>query len=210
MGDYAYNYWQDAEHVRGIWRRTSIDSYLEENPDWEIVIDLDVLSEAEGENWVWKGASGLYPDYNRFLVTLSRGGGDASVTREFDAVSKTFVEGGFFVPEAKASVSWKDENTVWIGTDFGEGSLTSSGYPRLVKEWNAGHRPECGQPGVRGFGGRRVGGSLQYAHPRGPVRYGVPDSCLLQGDLPSVPRGQADQAGHSRGCDPPRVCSRAR
>lgn len=138
MGDYAYNYWQDAEHVRGIWRRTSIDSYLEENPDWEIVIDLDVLSEAEGENWVWKGASGLYPDYNRFLVTLSRGGGDASVTREFDAVSKTFVEGGFFVPEAKASVSWKDENTVWIGTDFGEGSLTSSGYPRLVKEWTRG------------------------------------------------------------------------
>jgi prolyl oligopeptidase len=138
MGDYAYNFWQDAEHVRGIWRRTSIDSYLEENPDWEIVIDLDALAEAEGENWVWKGAGGLYPDYNRFLVTLSRGGGDASVTREFDAVSKTFVEGGFFVPEAKASVSWKDENTVWIGTDFGEGTLTSSGYPRLVKEWTRG------------------------------------------------------------------------
>ena len=76
------------------------------------------------------------------MVTLSRGGGDASVRREFDAVSKTFVEGGFFVPEAKARVAWKDENTLWLGTDFGEGSLTKSGYPRFAKEWRRGTKLE--------------------------------------------------------------------
>jgi len=99
---------------------------------------VDALAEAEGENWVWKGARGLYPDYERFLVTLSRGGGDATVAREFDAVAKAFLPDGFIVPEAKSRVGWMDENTLWIGTDFGEGSLTSSGYPRLVKEWRRG------------------------------------------------------------------------
>ncbi len=137
-GPWAYNFWQDQEHVRGIWRRTSVASYLTDNPEWETVIDLDALAAAEDENWVWKGARGLYPDYRQFLVTLSRGGGDASVTREFDAEKMAFVKDGFFVPEAKAQVSWKDEDTVWIGTDFGEGTLTSSGYPRLVKEWKRG------------------------------------------------------------------------
>lgn len=137
-GAYAYNFWQDKDHVRGIWRRTSLEDYQNESPAWETVIDLDALATAEDENWVWKGASGLYPDYRHFLVTLSRGGGDASVTREFDAETMKFVADGFFVPEAKAQVSWKDANTVWIGTDFGEGSLTSSGYPRLVKEWQRG------------------------------------------------------------------------
>jgi prolyl oligopeptidase len=138
QGAWIYNFWQDSEHVRGIWRRTFMDQYVTESPAWETVLDLDALAEAEGENWVWKGANGLYPDYRRFLITLSRGGGDAAVTREFDATAKAFVTDGFVVPEAKARVSWKDENTLWIGTDFGEGSLTSSGYPRLVKEWRRG------------------------------------------------------------------------
>ena len=136
--DWAYNFWQDEDHVRGIWRRTTVNDYMTESPNWETVLDLDALAEAEDENWVWKGASGLYPEYHRFLITLSRGGGDASVTREFDAVTREFVTDGFFVPEAKASVEWKDENTVWIGTDFGEGTLTESGYPRLVKTWKRG------------------------------------------------------------------------
>ncbi len=136
--DWFYNFWQDADHVRGIWRRTSFDQYMSETPVWETVIDLDALATAEDENWVWKGASGLFPDYGRFLVSLSRGGGDATVTREFDATTKTFVPDGFFVPEAKASVSWKDFDTVWIGTDFGEGTLTDSGYPRQAKEWQRG------------------------------------------------------------------------
>jgi prolyl oligopeptidase len=138
QGAWVYNYWQDKDHVRGIWRRTFLDEYVKESPSWETVLDLDALAESEGENWVWKGANCLQPEYRRCMVTLSRGGGDASVRREFDAVARAFVEGGFFVPEAKARVGWKDENTLWLGTDFGEGSLTKSGYPRIVKEWKRG------------------------------------------------------------------------
>jgi prolyl oligopeptidase len=137
-GAWIYNFWQDAEHVRGIWRRTFLSEYVKESPAWEIVLDLDKLAEAEDENWVWKGASCLAPEHRHCLITLSRGGGDASVRREFDAAAKAFVKDGFFVPEAKARVAWRDENTLWIGTDFGEGSLTTSGYPRLVKKWKRG------------------------------------------------------------------------
>jgi prolyl oligopeptidase len=138
QGAWLYNFWQDAEHVRGLWRRTFLDQYVQAAPVWETVLDVDALAAAEGENWVWQGAEGLPPDYTRYLVTLSRGGGDAAVIREFDAVTKSFVADGFVVPEAKANVSWKDLDTVWIGTDFGAGSLTKSGYPRLVKEWQPG------------------------------------------------------------------------
>jgi len=138
QGAWLYNFWQDAEHVRGVWRRTFLDQYVNDEPAWETVLDLDALAEAEGENWVWKGASFLAPEFRLCMVTLSRGGGDAAVRREFDTVAKAFVPDGFSVPEAKASVSWKDENTLWIGTDFGEGSLTDSGYPRIAKEWKRG------------------------------------------------------------------------
>ncbi|MEZ4387106.1 MAG: prolyl oligopeptidase family serine peptidase [Candidatus Krumholzibacteriia bacterium] len=138
QGAWVYNFWRDAEHVRGLWRRTFLASYLSSEPVWETVIDVDALAAADGENWVWKGAQGLAPDYRRYLVNLSRGGGDAVVVREFDAVGKRWVEGGFAVPEAKSEVRWKDQDTVWIGTDFGAGSLTDSGYPRLVKEWRRG------------------------------------------------------------------------
>ena len=138
QGAWLYNFWQDAEHVRGLWRRTFLDQYVTAEPVWETVLDLDALAEAEGENWVWKGASFLAPEHRLCMITLSRGGGDAAVRREFDTVAKTFVPDGFFVPEAKASVSWKDEDTLWIGTDFGEGSLTDSGYPRIAKEWRRG------------------------------------------------------------------------
>jgi len=137
-GAWIYNFWRDADHVRGIWRRTFLDEYVKESPAWETVLDLDALAEAEDENWVWKGASCLAPEYRHCLLTLSRGGADAAVRREFDAAAKAFVEDGFFVPEAKARVGWKDENTLWIGTDFGEDSLTASGYPRFVREWKRG------------------------------------------------------------------------
>ena len=138
FGGQVHNFWQDENSVRGIWRRTSLDSYATANPDWETVLDIDALAEEEGENWVYKGRSCLPPEYRRCLVNLSRGGGDAVVTREFDSQSKSFLEDGFFVPEAKSNVSWIDENTLFVGTDFGEGSLTSSGYPRTVRVWNRG------------------------------------------------------------------------
>jgi prolyl oligopeptidase len=137
-GAWIYNFWRDAEHVRGIWRRTFPDEYVKPSPVWETVLDLDALAEAEGENWVWDGASCLAPEYRHCMVALSRGGADAAVRREFDATAKAFVEDGFLVPEAKAQVSWKDEDTLWIGTDFGDGSLTTSGYPRFAKEWKRG------------------------------------------------------------------------
>ncbi len=137
-GAWIYNFWRDGEHVRGIWRRTFFDAYDKEQPAWEIVLDLDKLAEAEGENWVWKGANCLAPEYRHCMITLSRGGSDAAVRREFDAVARTFVENGFFVPEAKAQVDWIDNDHLWLGTDFGEGSLTTSGYPRIVKKWQRG------------------------------------------------------------------------
>jgi len=137
-GTWVYNFWQDKDHVRGIWRRTTRAEYAKANPNWETVIDVDQLAAAENENWVWKGANGLPPAYNRFMVTLSRGGGDASVVREFDATTKSFVKDGFSLPEAKSDVAWRDENSLWIGTDFGKGSLTTSGYARYARLWKRG------------------------------------------------------------------------
>jgi prolyl oligopeptidase len=138
-GEYLYNFWQDAEHPKGLWRRTTLEEYRGERPAWEILLDVDALAAQEGENWVWQGASVLRPGgYRHALVHLSRGGADASVVREFDIAERSFVEGGFYVPEAKTDAGWIDADRIYVGTDFGPGSLTSSGYPRLVKEWHRG------------------------------------------------------------------------
>ena len=137
-GDWFYNLWQDEAHQRGLWRRTTFDEYRLPEPTWETVLDLDALAAAEGENWVWGGAVGLPPAHARVLISLSRGGADAAVVREFDTVAKTFVEGGFALPEAKSDVDWIDADTLYVGTDFGPGSLTTSGYPRIVKRWARG------------------------------------------------------------------------
>ena len=137
-GDAFYNFWRDAEHPRGLWRRCSLAEYRKAEPAWETVLDLDALGRAEGENWVWAGARAHGPTYRHALVSLSRGGADASVVREFDLVEKRFVDGGFVLPEAKCSVDWIDDNTVYVATDFGPGSLTDSGYPRVVKRWPRG------------------------------------------------------------------------
>ncbi|MDP6934735.1 MAG: S9 family peptidase, partial [Myxococcota bacterium] len=135
---YYYNFWRDGEHARGIWRRTTLEQYRQDDPEWDVVLDLDALAETEEENWVWDGASCLPPAHDRCLVALSRGGADASVTREFDMPSRSFVEDGFFLPEAKGGASWIDRDTVFVRTDFGEGSLTDSGYPRLARRWTRG------------------------------------------------------------------------
>ena len=135
IGKYIYNFWQDSANERGLWRRTSLESYLSPSPDWETVLDIDSLSKADGVQWVYKGANYLYPDYNLCLVNLSRGGSDATVVKEFDLRTKRFVEDGFDLPEAKQSVGWIDKDHLFVGTDFGKGSMTTSGYPRIVKEW---------------------------------------------------------------------------
>jgi len=137
-GQWLYNFWQDAEHPRGILRRTTLDEYRKPAPAWETVIDVDAISADEKENWAFKGWTCLYPEYRKCLVSLSRGGADAIVVREFDAVDKRFVADGFSLPEAKSDVSWRDANSIYVATDFGPDSLTTSGYPRTVKEWRRG------------------------------------------------------------------------
>ncbi|WP_415721834.1 prolyl oligopeptidase family serine peptidase [Photobacterium ganghwense] len=134
-GNYYYNFWQDGTHVKGVYRRTSPESYRKADPEWETVIDVDALAKAENQDWVFKGLDCYAPDYKRCMVALSRGGADATVQREFDLDTKQFVTGGFELPEAKSGVTWLDENHLLVGSDFGEGSLTDSGYPRVLKLW---------------------------------------------------------------------------
>ncbi|MFO0908861.1 MAG: prolyl oligopeptidase family serine peptidase [Isosphaeraceae bacterium] len=137
-GEFYYNFWRDAQNPRGLWRRTTLDEYRKPNPKWETVLDVDALGKEEKTNWVFKGAQFLRPGQQRALVSLSRGGADAAVVREFDVASKSFVKDGFSVPEAKSQVSWRGKDELFVGTDFGSGSLTTSGYPRIIKSWKRG------------------------------------------------------------------------
>jgi prolyl oligopeptidase len=143
-GPFYYNFWRDDKNPRGLWRRTTLEEYKKPAPAWETVLDLDKLAAAEKENWVWEGSTFLKPSYDRCLIHLSRGGADAAVLREFDLDSKHFVQSenlknaGFTLSEAKSEVAWRDRDTLYVGTDFGPDSLTSSGYPRIIKEWKRG------------------------------------------------------------------------
>ncbi|ORL82524.1 prolyl oligopeptidase family serine peptidase [Prescottella equi] len=139
-GKYLYNFWRDADHVRGLWRRTTMDQFRRDTPEWEILVDVDELADREGENWVWSGAQVLRPEQNLALISLSRGGADAVVVREFDLESLTFKDDadGFRIEEAKTDIGWIDAESVFVGTDFGDGRLTDSGYPRLAKRWRRG------------------------------------------------------------------------
>lgn len=138
IGPYYYNLWKDKQHQRGLWRRTTLEEYRKDKPAWETVLDLDALNKQEGKNWVWHGAECLRPAYERCLIALSRGGSDADETREFDLKTKTWVKDGFYRPEAKGNLGWIDRDTVYVSTDFGPGTMTSSGYARQVKEWKRG------------------------------------------------------------------------
>ncbi|HEX2010006.1 MAG TPA: prolyl oligopeptidase family serine peptidase [Roseateles sp.] len=137
-GDWFYNLWQDEQHKRGLWRRCSLAEYRKPEPAWETVLDLDALGAQENESWVFAGALALAPEYRRCLVSLSRGGADAHVVREFDLVEKRFIPDGFALPEAKSQVEWISADEIYVGTDFGPGSLTDSGYVRIIKRWRRG------------------------------------------------------------------------
>ncbi|TVR42512.1 MAG: S9 family peptidase, partial [Bacteroidia bacterium] len=137
-GDYIYNFWQDAENPRGVWRRTSKERYLAGEPDWDILLDIDALSETGNVPWVYRGARGLAPDYDLYIVSLSRGGADAVEMREWDIRTRSFVDGGFYLPEAKGGISWLNDSALLVWTDFGEGTMTSSGYARQVRKWYRG------------------------------------------------------------------------
>ncbi|MGH6951840.1 MAG: prolyl oligopeptidase family serine peptidase, partial [Vitreimonas sp.] len=132
---YYYNFWQDESHVRGIYRRARVADFARNgNPDWEVVFDVDAVAAAENANWVFKGMDCL-EGTTRCMVALSDGGKDASTYREYDLAARRFIEGGFVVPEAKSAVAWLDENTLLVGTDWGEGTTTESGYPFVLKRW---------------------------------------------------------------------------
>jgi prolyl oligopeptidase len=137
-GAYYYNFWRDAKNPRGLWRRTTLEEYRKPSPKWDTVLDVDALGAAEKESWVFRGARFLRPDCRRCLISLSRGGADATVKREFDVEAKSFVKDGFQLSEAKSQVSWIDIDTLFVGTDFGTGSMTTSGYPRIAKIWKRG------------------------------------------------------------------------
>jgi len=143
LGEGLGNFWQDAANPKGVWRRTTLDSYRSNQPQWETLLDIDALAKAEGRDWVFKGADCLAPDETRCLINLSDGGKDAVTVREFDLTTKTFVTpengGGFVIPEGKHRLTWLDRDTLLIATDFGPGTMTESGYPFIVKSLKRGH-----------------------------------------------------------------------
>ena len=149
---WVYNFWQDDVNVRGLWRRALRASYDTSSPEWQTLLDLDALAKKEDRNWVWKGVSCVLPPGERCMLKLSNGGKDASVLREFDIAKREFVSGGFEVPEAKTDLVWQDKDTLLVATDWGEGTLTTSGYPFVVKRWKRG-TPLAGSQEV--FRGKR-------------------------------------------------------
>ncbi|MHA7303664.1 prolyl oligopeptidase family serine peptidase [Arthrobacter sp. TMN-49] len=136
-GDWYYNFWRDEANPRGLWRRTTWESYLSSSPSWQVLLDVDDLCAAEDAQWLWAGASLLRPapgeEYRRAMVALSPDGGDAVAYREFDVCTRAFVEGGFSIPSAKTRLSWLDADTLYVGTDTGEGSMTASSYPAATR-----------------------------------------------------------------------------
>jgi len=142
LGGYLYNFWVDAANPRGLWRRTTLESYRTDQPAWETLLDVDALAAREGEDWVMGGSSVLHPSNDRALIFLSRGGSDAKVLREFDLATRTFVAGGFELPEAKGGASWLDRDTLLLSSAFGSGMATNAGYARTVRLWRRGTRVE--------------------------------------------------------------------
>ena len=154
LGDGIGNFWQDAANPKGVWRRTTLESYRTATPQWETLLDIDDLSKAEGRDWVFKGADCLAPDETRCLIMLSDGGKDAVTVREFDTTTKLFVEDGFVLPEGKHRIEWLDRDTLLVATDFGQengkATLTESGYPYIVKALKRGGSLEAAAELFRG------------------------------------------------------------
>jgi prolyl oligopeptidase len=137
-GSLVFNFWKDADHPRGLWRSATLDAYRAGDPQWEILLDIDALAAKENENWIWLGASTLPPAHELAIVRLSRGGGDAAVLREFDLRTRSFVAGGFVLPEAKGNAAWLDRDAWLVSSALGEGMATASGYPRTARIWTRG------------------------------------------------------------------------
>ena len=138
MGPWIYNFWKDDQHRRGIYRRATLEEFRKPEPAWETVLDIDELAKREETPWVFHGMDCLPPEYKKCLMSLSPGGGDADEVREFDPETLAFTPDGYSVPTAKTALAWRDADSLFIGTDFGPGSLTDSGYPRTVRLWKRG------------------------------------------------------------------------
>ena len=138
IGSKVLNFWQDEQHPRGIWRVSPLADFAAGHPQWRTLLDIDAMSRADNKKWVFKGATCLSPAYVDCMVNLSNGGGDAVEVREFDLAKAAFIPGGFFLPNAKSEVSWAGPDALFVGTDFGPGTLTDSGYARIVKLWKRG------------------------------------------------------------------------
>ena len=195
-GRTIYNFWQDPTHVRGILRRTTLESYRSANTGWEVVLDLDALSARDNVNWVYHGTSCFRPEERRCLVALSNGGKDADELREFDLETKQFVEDGFRLPESKGNATWIDESTLLAWRDFGPGTLTSSGYPFVVKRLKRGQSLNQAVEVFRGapddvsanaFTLRDADGRLQAVLVSRNVTFWENDFLLLRDDGPPVP-----------------------
>ena len=149
-GDEVFNFWQDAEHVNGILRKTTVADYLTANPKWQTVLDYDALGTKDKVKWVHEGMTCLYPEDSDCMVNLSAGGEDAYTEREFDLKTGKFVDGGFVLPHSKQDVAWEDKDTLLVARDWGAGTMTASGYPFVVKEWKRGTPLESAKEVFRG------------------------------------------------------------
>ncbi|MET0887117.1 MAG: prolyl oligopeptidase family serine peptidase [Mycetocola sp.] len=209
IGDHYYNFWTDAAHQRGLWRRTTLDEYRKPEPAWQTVLDIDELNDAEGEDWVWHGASVLRPGYRKALIDLSHGGSDADVTREFDLETLRFIpedDGGFFRPEAKGGLGWIDDDTVYLCSELGEGSLTTSGYPRVARRWRRGTPIESSEivfegnesdVSVRAFRSHTPG-YIRDFYWRAPTFYTSEVFVLVDGEPQRIDVPDSAEIGYSR------------
>ncbi|HEY0649484.1 prolyl oligopeptidase family serine peptidase [Phenylobacterium sp.] len=190
-----WDFWQDADHVRGVWRRTSVESYRTGNPEWKTVLDIDALAKAENANWVWKGGDCLPPDDRLCLVSLSNGGKDAVEVREFDTQTGKFVEGGFKLPEGKHRFDWIDKDTILLVTEWAKGDVTTSGYPFIAKllkrgqPLSAAHQVFTGQKTDGGYGVQSIvlrdwAGKVQAVVIQRPLDTFNAEYYLLVGDRP--------------------------
>jgi prolyl oligopeptidase len=149
-GDHIDNFWQDADHVRGLWRRTTLASYRTAKPEWTTVLDVDALAKAENANWIFHGGDCLPPEERLCLVNLSTAGKDAVTVREFDADKREFIEGGFHLPDGKQNVSWLDQDTLLLAREWGPGTMTDSGYPFVLKVLKRGQSLDQASEVLRG------------------------------------------------------------
>src|SRR3954463_14988006 len=137
-GGLLYNLWKDANNPRGLWRRTTIDEFRKADPQWNVILDIDRLAAEEGQDWLLNWTQTLPPHHTRAILSLSRGGSDAVRMREFDIETKSFINGGFVLPEAKGGAAWVDADTLLLSSSYGDGMATTSGYARTVRLWRRG------------------------------------------------------------------------